>query len=259
MIIVISGATSGIGEKTAEYLLTKGHTIYSLARTTKDNPNINYVKCDITDSNQIKEALKSIYEKEKRIDVLINNAGMGISGSLEFSTSEDIQRIIDVNFNGLVNASRLVLPYLRETKGYLINIGSVAGEVAIPFQTMYSATKAAVGSFSEGLANEVRPLEVKVTTILPGDTKTSFTANRKKNEDDDIYGERVLKSVSKMEKDEQGGGSPLKVAKTIEKCLRKKKLPPKITVGLDYKFLVFLKRILPRRTISYILYRMYGK
>lgn len=258
MIALITGATSGIGEATAQYLSERGYTVYSLARRIGSDPRIHYIACDITKSESIENALAEIMAKEKKIDVLVNNAGMGISGALEFTSMADIQRINDVNFLGLVNTSRLTIPYLRQSKGAIINIGSVGGEVAIPFQAMYSATKAAVHSFSEALANELRPLGVRVTCVMPGDTKTAFTENRKKNEQDDLYENRVNRSVEKMEKDEAKGSSPLAVARVIYRCLQKKNPPVKVTVGFTYKLLVFLKKILPNRLISYILYKMYG-
>ena len=258
MIIVITGATSGIGEATALYLSQKGHTIYSLARRVGSQPNIQYRTCDVTKMEEIQAALASIVEKEGKIDVLINNAGMGISGALEFTTIEDIQKINDVNWLGLVHVTRLTIPYLRESKGMIVNIGSVAGELAIPFQTMYSATKAAVHSFSEGLANELRPLGVRVSCVMPGDTKTAFTDNRKKNEDDVIYAQRVQRSIQKMENDEQKGVDPVVVAKVVEKCIHAKKPPVKVAVGFNYKLLVFLKKVLPNRLIQYILFKMYG-
>lgn len=258
MIVVITGATSGIGEATAEWLIEKGHTVYSFARRIGNHSGIHYISCDITSTADIEKALQEVLVKENTIDVLINNAGMGISGALECSEETDIERIVDVNLLGLVRVTRLTIPYLRQSKGRIINVGSVAGELAIPFQSMYSATKAAVHRFSEGLYNELRPLGVFVTCVMPGDTKTAFTTNRRKNEKDAIYAARVEKSVQKMEKDEQHGASPMKVAKVIERCMSKKRPPIAIAVGFSYKLLIFLKRLLPTSVIHFILYKMYG-
>lgn len=259
MIIVITGATSGIGEATALYLASKGHIVYSLARRLGTKDTINYLQCDVTKKEDIINALKTVAEKEGKIDAIVNNAGFGISGAVEFNTYDNIEKIIDINFNGVVSVTKEALPYLRQSKGRIVNIGSIAGELSIPFQTMYSATKSAVHRFSLGLANELRPFGVKVSCVMPGDTKTSFTQNRQKNEDDNIYNTRVSKSVTKMEKDEQNGASPLCVAKVIEKCLIKKNPPLKVAVGFQYKFLVFLSRFMPQKLISRVLYHMYGE
>ena len=256
-VIVITGASSGIGQVCAYYLHDKGYIVYGLNRSLISSDKIRYIKCDVTDEVQVKEAFASIDED---IYAVINNAGMGISGAIEYASSEDINRIIDVNIKGLVNVCKHAIPRLRHTKGKIINIGSVAGELTIPFQTFYSMTKVAVATFSEGLRMELRPFGIKVTTVLPGDTKTSFTSNRKKTEVvDEVYGERIKRSIERMEKDEQGGKNPVSVAKVINSVLIKKNPPIKVTVGLQYKLFVFLKRILPSKFVNYILYKMYGE
>jgi short-subunit dehydrogenase len=131
--------------------------------------------------------------------------------------------------------------------------------MAIPFQAFYSLTKAGISIFSEALNIETRPFGVRVITILPGDTKTSFTKNRTKDyPEDPIYGRRAKMSLEKMEKDEEKGMSPIKVSKVIHKVLKKKKPPIRVTVGFSYKFLVFLKRFVSFRFLNYVLLKMYG-
>jgi short-subunit dehydrogenase len=153
----------------------------------------------------------------------------------------------------------VAIPYLRKTKGRIVNIGSVAGELTIPFQTFYSMTKASVAALSEGLNMELKPFGIKVITVMPGDTKTGFTNNRRKTEvTNELYNDRIQKSISRMEKDEQHGKNPISVSKLIYKVIRKRRPPIKTTVGVDYKFLVFLKRLLPTRFVNYILYKMYA-
>ena len=154
----------------------------------------------MTERRQVEEAFAMIPED---IDAVINNAGIGVGGSIEYTPIEDVQQIIDVNLLGVVNVVQVALPYLRKTKGRIINIGSVAGDMAIPFQAFYSLTKAGLGIFSEALNIETRPFGVRSVLVLPGDTQTSFTANRKKGIlEDGIYGKRIRKSLEKMERDE---------------------------------------------------------
>ncbi|HEY8395971.1 MAG TPA: SDR family NAD(P)-dependent oxidoreductase [Bacilli bacterium] len=254
--VVITGASSGIGLVTGEYLARKGFKVYGLSRTKGESELITYIACDVTDKNQVESAFGMIGED---IDAVINNAGIGIGGAVEYTSAEDLRRIIDVNIIGVVNVCQVALPYLRKTKGRIINIGSVAGDMAIPFQTFYSVTKAGIGIFSEALNIETRPFGVRVTLVLPGDTKTSFTAHRKKElSEDEIYGKRIKNSLEKMEKDEINGMPPVKVSKVIYKVLRKKNPPIRITVGFSYKILVFLKRFVPYRFLNYVLYKMYG-
>ena len=259
MVVIITGATSGIGEETAKLYAKEGHVVYSLARRIKDLPGINYLKCDLTNKESISNSINQIVQKEGHIDVLINNAGMGISGAFEYHEKEEIEQLISVNINGLLEISRLCIPYLRKSKGIIINISSVAGIITIPFQTMYSLSKSAVISFSEGLRNELRPMNVRVSAILPGDTKTGFTDARIKSKDQNEYGERIKNSVSRMEKDERKGASPNKVANVILKVSKKKNPNTYYVVGFSYKILILLARILPKRLVSYIIYKIYAK
>ncbi len=260
-VIIITGASSGIGAATADYLANLGHKVYGLSRSTGTNPKVQYVKCDVTSLVSIEQAFSMIIIREGHIDVVVNNAGMGVSGAVEYSTEQDYNSIMDVNVKGLIQVSQRALPYLRSEQGMLINISSVAGILAIPFQAYYSLTKAAVIQFSKALELEVRPFGVRVACVLPGDTKTNFTQNRHQPSVliDDVYQERIKRSLEKMEKDEQQGVSPLKVAKTIAHTIQKKHPAMINVVGSSYRLLVWLSRWLPERLVQWILYQMYAK
>ena len=258
-VVVITGATSGIGERTALFLKEKGFTVYSLARSVKDKEGINYIKCDVTDKQRVINAFKEVKEREGHIDDVINNAGMGISGAFEYTTDEDANKILSVNLVGVTNVARVAIPYLRETKGHLVQTGSIAGELPIPFQTYYSMTKAAVEILSQSLCLELKPFGIRVSCVLPGDTKTGFTANRIKDNSDELYGERIKSSVKRMEKDEQQGADPIKVSKVIYKCLKRKNPPVKIAVGFSYKCVRLLTKLLPAKLANKFLYLLYGK
>lgn len=237
LVIAITGATSGIGKATAEFLTSKGYIVYSLSRRVFENEKIRYLKCDVCNAQSISDAFKQIILEEKVLDVVINNAGIGISGALEYQEESEIDKIISVNLKGVINVCKLAIPYLRKSKGKIINIGSIAGELGIPFQTMYSVTKSGIHILTSALANEVRPFGIKVTCVMPGDTKTSFTDNRNKNNKSDYYEDRIDKSLKRMENDEKNGVSPLKVSKVIYKCINKKNPPLKIAV--DKKIQIF--------------------
>lgn len=258
-VVVITGATSGIGEATAKYFVSKGYKVYSLARHIKDLEGINYLSCDVTNPKSVNDAFQKIYEQEKQIDDVINNAGMGISGAFEFTKESDSNQIIDVNLKGVMNVNQAAIPFLKETKGRIVHIGSIAGELAIPFQTHYSVTKAAVHMLSESLGLELKPFGIKVCCVMPGDTKTGFTAARVKDLKMDGYGDRIKHSIERMEADEQNGCQPIKVSKVIYKCVTKKHPPIKVAVGFNYKLFMILKRILPNKWVNRILYQLYGK
>lgn len=182
---------------------------------------------------------------------------MSISGAVEYHAEDETRKIIDVNIVGLINVIRLSLPYMKKGSK-IINISSVAGPISIPYQILYSLTKSGILAFFNGLRNEVRRLGIKVTSILPGDTKTNFTQNREKNIDNGRYGKRIENSVRKMEKDETNGVSAFKVAKKVYKVSKKKNPNTYYVVGFSYAFLVFLSRILPKRFVNWIIFKIYG-
>lgn len=261
-IILISGASSGIGKAAAEFFYNQGNTVIGLSRTLPQfEYDYDYYIADLSDSKSVDKAVNEVIEKYGYIDVLINCAGIGISGAIEYNTIEEVRKIFDVNVIGQFNLIKKFIPFLRESKrGKIINIGSVAGELTIPFQTFYSMTKAAMHKFTEGLKIELKPFNIDVCTILPGDTKTGFTKNRYLPTilENDLYKDRIKKSIQRMEKDEQNGRSPLSVVKVIDKVIKRKKMPIHVTVGMEYKFLVFLGKILPKRLANWIISKMYG-
>ncbi len=257
-VVIITGASSGIGLTTANFLSKNGYKVYGISRREFFTPNFVHIMCDVTNYAQMSNTFKQIYEKEGRIDVLINNAGMGISGAVEYLQENEVDMIFSVNTKAVIMLSSLIIPYLRETKGKVINISSVAAPISIPFQSCYSATKASIEAFSLALSNEVRKQNIKVCCIRPGDTKTSFTQNRLKTDVvNDIYGDKIKKSVQKMEDDEQNGKSPESVAKVVQKIIKKKRTPNIVTVGLGYKFLCVLAKLLPVRFVNYIVGKLY--
>jgi short-subunit dehydrogenase len=258
-VVIITGASSGIGFDTAKLLAEKGYIVYGIARSKIESNLFLSMQVDVTNALQINQAYKTIYEKEKQIDIIINNAGMGISGSIEYAVQSDIQDIFNVNFNGLHYSTQAALPYLRASKGKIINVGSVAGPLSIPFQGFYSASKAAVETYTQALAIELKPMRIQVCTVLPGDIKTSFTKNRRKNKNEGLlYNERVEKSIGVMAKDEINGMSSQYAAKVFLKLVKRKKMPLSKTIGFKYKIFIFLNKVLPKRLVVWIIGRLYG-
>lgn len=260
-ICVITGGSSGIGRSTARYMYENGYKVYELSRHGKDNNGIIHIDTDVTDENTVKNAIEHILSKDGKIDILINNAGFGISGAVEFTTIHDAKRQFDVNFFGTFNMCKAVLPVMRKQHfGRIVNIGSVAGAVAIPFQSFYSASKAAIRSFSLSLYNEVRDFGIGVLCIEPGDIKTGFTSSRVKTDiGDDQYGGKISRSVSKMEHDEQNGMMPDIAGKYIAKAAMGKSRKPIKSIGFSYKLICILAKILPSRLILKIIGKMYAK
>ena len=135
-VAIITGGSSGIGLCTAAALREAGCRVYELSRRDSDVPGITHLRCDITDEAQVAAAVERVMAECGRIDILINNAGFGISGAVEFTETADAQRLFDVNFFGMVRMNRTVLPLMRQQgAGRIVNLSSVAAPVPIPFQT----------------------------------------------------------------------------------------------------------------------------
>lgn len=260
-VAVVTGGSSGIGLCVAERLLKSGVKVYEISRHKKEGSPFFHITADVSDENEVKNAVDEILRAEGYIDLLVNCAGFGISGAVEFTKTDDAKRQFDVNFFGVVNMCAAVIPAMRKQKsGKIINISSVAAAVPIPFQTFYSASKAAINSYTMALSNELKPFGIKVCAVMPGDIKTGFTASRKKNiMGDDVYGGRISRSVSLMEKDESNGMTPEKVGAYIVKISEKKNIKPLYTIRADYKAAVILSKILPARMLNYIVGKIYAK
>ena len=260
-VCVITGGTSGIGRCTAQAMLEKGYTVYELSRREQGIEGMHHIVADVTDEQSLAAAVAEILQREDHIDVVINNAGFGISGAVEFTKTEDAQHQLDVNFFGMVRMNRQVLPILRK-QGYgrIVNLSSVAGAIAIPFQTYYSASKAAINSYTMALANEVKPFGVQVCCVQPGDIRTGFTAARGKNQlGDDIYGGRIARSVAGMERDEQTGMAPEQAGAFIAHVATRKGIKPVNTIGLKYQFFCFLAKVLPAKALNFLVGLIYAK
>lgn len=259
-ICVITGGSSGIGLCTALEMKAKGYEVFDISRRREGAAGIKHISADVTDEKRINEAVSYIIDKAGRIDVLINNAGFGISGAVEFTETADARKQFDVNFFGMVNMNRAVIPFMRRAGGgRIVNISSVAAPIAIPFQAYYSAAKAAINSYTMALINEVRPYGISVCAVQPGDICTGFTGAREKSyAGDEIYSGRISRSVAVMEHDEQNGMKPETAAHLIATVASAKKVRPVYTIGFKYRLFCALVKILPAGLVSYIVGRIYG-
>lgn len=261
-VAIVTGGTSGIGRATALALQENGYTVYELSRRADGMPDIRHIVADITKEDTLQAAVAQVLAAEGHIDLVVNNAGFGISGAIEFTDTQEAQRLFDTLFFGMVRMNRCVIPLMRQQNhGRIVNISSVAAPVPIPFQAYYSAGKAAINAYTMALANELRPFGITVCAVMPGDIKTGFTAARKKIIDgDDIYQGRIGRSVQRMEHDEQTGMDPAKVGRYIASVARRENnRHPLYATRIDYKFFVFLTKVLPARFLNWLIYQLYGK
>ena len=259
-ICVITGGSSGIGLETVK-CLKDNCKVYELSRHGKSDELVTHIDCDVTNEEMVKSAINQVIENENRVDILICCAGYGISGAIEFTSLDDAKKQVDVNFFGMYNSVHAVLPQMRkQNSGRIVCISSVAGVISIPFQTMYSVSKYSINAFVCALGCEVKPFGISVCAVMPGDTKTGFTKNRNKiTEGDDVYSNRISRSVGGMEKDEQNGDSPIKAGQYISKIALKKKVKPLYTIGFKYKLLTALIKIFPTSFAYKIIYSIYAK
>ena len=263
-VVFITGISSGFGKSIAEYLSQKGYVIYGTSRKAVEGGNqINVLKVDVTDVVSVKSAIETVIEKEGRIDILINNAGMGISGPIEYSSIEDIKLQMDTNFMGMVNMIQSVLPAMRnQGSGTIVNISSIGGLMGLPYQGFYSASKFAIEGMSEALRMELKPFHIKVVVVRPGDFFTSFTSNRKIEADlnkDNSYEQQFSKTMSIIETDEGGGLKPEYLAHKLYKIIEKNNPRPAYVIAtLEQKFAVVLKTLIPDSWFSGILGSHYG-
>jgi NAD(P)-dependent dehydrogenase (short-subunit alcohol dehydrogenase family) len=259
-VILISGISSGFGKQTARLLTEKGHIVYGTVRKeTEKEDKVNYLMMNLTDLSSIKAAVSSVLEKEGRIDVLINNAGMHAGGPVETSPSEDIKLQMDTNFLGMVNLTREVLPVMRKQGGgTIINFSSIMGLMGLAFQAFYSAAKFAIEGFSEALRMEVKQFNIKVVLINPGDFHTSNSSNRRKflapTGPDDPYHKQFEKTLAIVEKDEANGWEPVVLARKIVRIVECRNPRQRyIIASFEQKLAVVLKYVLPGKLFTMIL------
>jgi len=257
---MVTGGSSGIGLAAARALRDRGLRVYVLSRHPFTEKGLHHICADVSDERQCAEAVQTVLHKEGDLDLLVNCAGFGISGAVEFTELTEAKKQMEVNFFGCVNMTRAALPYMRQRgNGRIVNISSVAAPAAIPFQAYYSASKAAINAWTAALANELRPCGVTVTAVQPGDIKTGFTAAREKSiAGDEAYGGRISKSVAKMERDEQNGMDPAKAGAYIAKIALKKHPKPVYTIGFGYKAICVLLKLLPSRLANWAIGLLYA-
>ena len=253
-VVIVTGGTSGIGLAAVKALREKGCTVYALSRHGD-------IPCDVSDEASARAAVEQVLQREGRVDILVNCAGFGISGAAELTPLETAKKQLDVNLFGTANMVNAVIPAMRrQGSGRIVNTGSVAGFVPIPFQAWYSASKAAVQSYTMAMANELRPFGITLAAVLPGDTKTGFTAARNKiNDRSNLYQGRIERSVARMEHDEQNGVPAKTVGRLIARVALKKQVKPLYIPGFSYNLVNVLIRILPSGLANRLIGLLYAK
>lgn len=254
-VILITGISSGFGLEMARAFAAKGDVVYGTVRSDADHlPGVHYLSADVRDDEQVKQAVETLIAQQGRIDVLINNAGMGIGGPSEFMAVEDIQRQMDTNFMGFVRLSKAVLPHMRKAgSGTILAFSSIGGLLGLPFQGFYSASKFAIEGYCEALRMEVRQFGINVVVIEPGDFHTGFTGKRSKVDSKEAIEAypSYQRSMSSAEKDEMTGLTPQYLAGKIVRIVEKKNPRCRYMIATPVqKSSVILKKIMPDMLFS---------
>ncbi len=261
-VVLVTGASSGIGLACATHLAGRGYRVYGTSRRPgTGQAGIAMLVADVTDDHSVQQAVAAVLEREGRLDIVVNNAGMGIAGPVENTSIEQAKWQLEVNFFGAFRVCRAVLPALRSQRsGYIVNIGSIGGLIAIPYQAMYSASKFALEGLSESLRMEVRPFGVKVVIIEPGDHKTAITENRTQMAGGtDAYSQSFQAALARTAHDEQSGPGPEQIARLLYRIVNTRNPRLRYTIGpATQRAAVWLKRFLPYSVTEYSMRSYFG-
>lgn len=245
-------------------LAAEGCTVYAASRSGKApmDKGIIPVSLDINDYEGTIALVSRICEERGTLDAVICNAGNGIAGAVEDTSTEEARYQFETCFFGTVKTVRACLPvFRRQGHGKIITVSSVAAIIPIPFQTFYSSVKAALLMYTKALSLEVRPFGIQCCSILPGDTRTGFTGARKYAalaDDNSPYAQVMKASVAKMEKDEQNGMSPDVIAGAIVGQMKRRRMKLHVTPRLDYRAIDILSGLLPEKTVMWIVRLLYA-
>jgi short-subunit dehydrogenase len=258
-VVLVTGASSGIGKRIAVFLSGKGMTVYGTSRKSKSEitNGVTMLVLDVNNLDSIKKAVECIIKEQGRLDVLINNAGMGITGPIEDTPTDEMRNVFSTNFFGPLDVIKSVLPQMRDQKsGLIINITSIAGYMGLPFRGVYSATKGALETVTEALRMEVKKFGIEVTNVAPGDFATNIASGRYHTPvfDDSPYKKEYRNNLNVMDSEVDKGSDPLDMAKAVFKIINTKKPKIHYKVG-DFmqRFSIVLKRILPDKVYEKLL------
>jgi short-subunit dehydrogenase len=262
-VVLITGASAGIGKETAKLLATSGYTVYGAARRLEKmqdlkESGVKLLAMDVTDEASMIQGVNEILQNEKRIDVLINNAGYGSYGALEDVPISEAKYQFEVNIFGLARLTQLVLPHLREQRsGTIINISSMGGKFGEPHGAWYHATKYALEGLSDSLRMELKEFGINVVIIQPGAILTEWSGiareNMRKVSGNGPYKDLVLKHIKMFENADNRGSQPIVIAKTIVKAVEAKKPKTRYVAGEGAKPILFLRSILSDRMFDKIM------
>lgn len=248
-VAIIIGGSSGIGASIVDLLVTKNYLVHQISRHENLNPRVKNHICDVVNIEELKKVISEIGKNEKKIDTLIYSAGCSMAIPLEYTKKSEYQYLFEVNFFSIIESIKCVIPYMKSNKkGKIVVISSLGSNIPIAYDTFYSSSKAAIDSLAFTLNLELNPYNIYVTSVLPGGTKTFFTYKRKIKNYQHEY-PSLSNAVKQLEKMEQKGTRPEKVAKCVYRQIMKDKPKILIVVGLKNKIYYWMSKILPKKIL----------
>ena len=246
---IVVGGSSGIGKETAIKLTGHGYRVYNISRTPFKGERVHTVTADAAQEGELKKAIDSVGAETEAVDLLVYSAGFSMAAPLEHAKSNDYRYLFEVNYFGAIEAMSACAPYLKKRGGRVILVGSIGGDVPIPFDGFYSSSKAALAMLARETDLELRSHGVRVSAILPGGTATDFTYSRRVygNDEAQAYAPSVKKASAALANMEQGGMNPSLVAEAILKLAQKRNPPPVSVAGGKNGFVRYMYKILPER------------
>ena len=274
-IALVTGASSGIGHACAIALARSGFRVFGSSRNPvagqtmqwpedlRPNFEPTMITMDVDSAASVDDTVASIVQTVGRIDLLVNCAGFGIGGAIEDTSDDEAAAIFQTNVFGILRVCRAVLPTMRaQRSGRIVNISSIGGRIALPFQGLYSATKFAVEGLTESLRMEIRTFGIRASLVEPGDFSTGFTDRRtrvKNSEQGSTYAEAFASALAVVEKDERSGASPESIGRLVARIARAKSPRGRYLIGpAPQRLAVRLKSVLPSCVFEWAL-RMYYK
>jgi NAD(P)-dependent dehydrogenase (short-subunit alcohol dehydrogenase family) len=255
-VVLVTGASSGIGAATARLLAARGHTVVGVSRRAEAPAGVHAARMDVDDDASVQAGIADLLAAHGRLDVVVHAAGFGLAGPVETTPLSDARDQLETNFWGAVRLAREALPALRAAgHGLIVNVSSLAGIFAIPFQAYYTASKFALEGWSEALAYEVAPFGVQVTLVEPGNISSGFTEGRREagGAGREPYGDRYSRAIEIMVRDERDAVGPDVVAETIAAAVAARRPPRRVTSGgTGERSTVLLRRFLPSRLFEWI-------
>lgn len=262
-VVLITGGSSGIGKSVGEYLTQNGFIVYGTSRNPDKiiNHPFHLIALDVNNKESILKAVDEIITAEGNIDILINNAGMGITGAIEETPTKEMRNVFETNFFGPIEVMKAVLPQMRKQhSGLIINVTSIAGYMGLPFRGIYSATKGALEIVTEAIRMEVKSFGIEVTNVAPGDFATNIASGRYHTPviENSPYKENYQKNLDLMDTHVDSGSNPIEMAEAIFNIINTRKPKIHYKVG-DFmqKFSILLKRILPDKVYEKLLMNHY--